>query len=217
MPETIPSSSQLVDYWDSIASLKKFRHPLPQSVVDKYFPDGARVLDIGCGYGRLVENLLAQGFSVAGTDTSTAMLKEARKNAPKAELQECRSDLPWDDKTYDVVLLVTLLTSVPFDLEQRQIMSEVRRVLKPGGYVFVSDLPLQWSAQYLERYRDGQKRYGQYGVFDLAGGGTVRHHEQGYFMQLMNGFKCLEMETHEVETMNGNQAQAVRFVGQLPA
>lgn len=216
MPQNIPSSSQLVDYWDSIASLKKFRHPLPQPVIDQYFPAGAKVLDIGCGYGRLVEDLLSQGFSVAGTDTSRAMLEQAKKNAPAADFQECRSDLPWKDDTYDVVLLVTLLTSVPFDLEQRQIMSEVKRVLKPGGYIFVSDLPLQWSARYLARYREGQKRYGQYGVFDLADGGTVRHHEQGYFMQLMNGFTCLKMETHDVETMNGNQAQAVRFVGQLP-
>ena len=93
-------------------------------------------------------------------------------------------------------------------------MGELKRVLKPGGYLFVSDLPLQWSHDYLARYHQGSKRYGQYGVFDLADGGVVRHHELGYFMQLMSGFKTLEMETHDVITMNGNPAQAVRYLGQ---
>ncbi|WP_038016224.1 hypothetical protein [Synechococcus sp. PCC 7335] len=35
----------------------------------------------------------------------------------------------------------------------------------------------------------------------------------GYFSQLMRGFDCLELETHEVVTMNGNPAQAIRYVG----
>jgi len=212
----IPSSSQLVAYWDSIASIKQFRHPLPPQTVEKYFPKGGRVLDVGCGYGRQLKQLSDLGFHVAGTDTSSAMLEKAKETAPDAEFQQCRSDLPWEDNTFEVVLLVTLLTSVPFDLEQRKIVSEVARVLKPGGYVFVSDLPLQWSDKYLERYQAGAKRYGQYGVFDLDDGGTVRHHDMSYFMQLMSSFSCLELATHEVETMNGNLAKAVRFVAQLP-
>ena len=215
MTNNIPSSSQLVAYWDSIASIKKFRHPLPKETVEKYFPKDGKVLDVGCGYGRQLKELSDAGFSVAGTDTSSAMLAQAKETAPAADLQQCRSDLPWADDTFDVVLLVTLLTSVPFDLEQRKIVSEVKRVLKPSGYVFVSDLPLQWSDRYLLRYQEGAKRYGQYGVFDLDDGGTVRHHEMSYFMQLMSDFECLELTTHEVETMNGNQAGAVRFVGQL--
>ena len=214
MSNSIPSSSQLVAYWDSIASIKKFRHPLPKAIVEQYFTKSGKVLDVGCGYGRQLKELSELGFSVAGTDTSSAMLEKAKENAPDAELQQCRSNLPWEDNTFDVVLLVTLLTSVPFDLEQRKIVSEVKRVIKPGGHVFVSDLPLQWSKKYLDRYQEGAKRYGQYGVFDLDDGGTVRHHEMGYFIQLMADFTCLEMNTHEVETMNGNEALAVRYVGQ---
>ncbi|MBE9064421.1 class I SAM-dependent methyltransferase [cf. Phormidesmis sp. LEGE 11477] len=213
MTKTIPSSSELIKYWDESATSKEFSHPIPQAVIERHFPKGARVLDMGCGYGRLARYLSDLGFVVAATDTSPAMLEQAKKNAPECEFQNCRSELGWDDNTFDVAIIVTLLTSVPFDLEQRQIMSELKRVLKPGGCLFVSDLPLQWSASYLDRYKDGYKRYGQYGVFDLADGGTVRHHDLGYFTQLMGGFDCLELETHEVITMNGNSAQAVRYVG----
>lgn len=214
MTETIPSSSQLIKYWDESATSKEFRHPIPEAVIERYFPKNAKVLDMGCGYGRLARYLSDLGFDVSATDTSSAMLEQAKRNAPKCEFRNCRSELVWDDNTFDVAIIVTLLTSVPFDLEQRQIMSELRRVLKPGGCLFVSDLPLQWSTSYLDRYKAGYKRYGQYGVFDLADGGTVRHHDLGYFTQLMNGFDCLELETHEVVTMNGNSAQAIRYIGQ---
>ena len=217
MPENIPSSSQLIEYWDNSAASKEFRHPLPDAIIEKYFPAGGKVLDMGCGYGRLAAHLASLGFSVAGTDTSTAMLEQAKQNAPGCEFRNCRNELTWEDNTFDVVLLVTLLTSVPLDLEQRKIMSEIRRVLKPGGCIFISDLPLQWSSAYLDRYAKGLRRYGQYGVFDLADGGTVRHHDLGYFSQLVAEFTCLEMETYEVVTMNGNQARAVRYVGQLPS
>ena len=76
-------------------------------------------------------------------------------------------------------------------------------------------MPLQWATRYLERYRAGADRYGQYGVFDLPGGGVVRHHELSYFTQLTSGFTPLEMETHDITTMNGNSAQAIRYVGRL--
>ncbi|MGC1307151.1 MAG: class I SAM-dependent methyltransferase [Phormidesmis sp.] len=215
MTDNIPSSSDLIDYWDSSVSSKEFRHPLPKTIIDQYFAGGAKILDMGCGYGRLATQLADLGFAVAGTDTSPAMLEQARKNAPDCEFKPYQNVLPWADDTFEVVLLVTLLTSVPSDLEQRQIMSEVKRVLKPEGCIFVSDMPLQWSSRYVERYADGLKRYGQFGVFDMSDGGTVRHHELSYFMQLMAGFTCHKLENYSVETMNGNQAQAMRFVGRL--
>ncbi len=216
MAENIPSSSRLIQYWDANATSKEFKHPIPQPLIDRYFPSGAKVLDVGCGQGRLAGHLAQMGFVVFGTDTSTAMLEQARQNVQGCEFRECCSiRLTYDDGTFDVAIAVTLLTSIPFDLEQRQIMNEIRRVLKPGGCLFISDLPLQWSARYLGRYEAGQKRYGQYGVFDLDDGGVVRHHELGYFMQLVGDFTTLAMETHEVVTMNGNNAQAVRYIGRL--
>jgi SAM-dependent methyltransferase len=215
MAENIPSSSQLIEYWDSTASTKEFLHPLPKNIIEQYFPAGGAVLDFGCGYGRLAASLLELGFQVSGTDTSPAMLEKARRDVPGCEFRYCQNELSWADGSFDVVLLVALLTSVPLDLEQRQIMGEIRRVLKPGGCIFISDMPLQWSARYLERYEKGLKRYGQYGVFDIADGGILRHHDLGYFTQLMEGFVCLELETHLVTTMEKNQAEAFRYVGRL--
>lgn len=215
MPENIPNSSQLVAYWDAVASSKPFRHPIPKSYIERHFAPPAAVLDVGCGRGRIVAELTRLGFHAAGTDTSLAMLSHARRDVPDCEFRQCMDVLPWEDDTFHVALLVAVLTSVPSDREQQQLVREVKRILKPNGHVFVSDMPRQWSARYLARYDAGLQRYGQYGVFDLADGGTVRHHNLDYFMRLMSGFRCLELETHEVETMNGNRAQAFRYLGRL--
>lgn len=216
MSDAIPGSLQLTDYWNNSATSKVFGHPIPDAVIEAYFPANAKVLDIGCGQGRLSRILADIGFQVSGADTSTAMLAEARNNAPNCEFrQSCEGRLAYGDNAFEVAIAVTLFTSVPSASEQCQLISEIKRILKPGGILFVSDLPLQWTDRYLARYQAGQERYGQYGVFDLENGGVVRHHEQAYFMQLVSDFTPLKMETHEVVTMNGNQAQAFRFVGQL--
>lgn len=217
MVDNIPASSALVNYWDGAVSNKEFGHPLPQSVVEEYFPPGGTVLDAGCGYGRLSMKLADLGFVVSGADISPVMLKQAQKNVPSGDFRCYQNELTWKENTFDVAILVTLLTSVPLASDQRQIVNEIKRVLKPGGYLFVSDMPLQWSSRYTGRYAEGLEKYGEYGVFDLSDGGTVRHHDRGYFMQLMSGFICLGLESHSVTTMNNNQAQAFRYIGQLTA
>ncbi|MEL7144139.1 MAG: class I SAM-dependent methyltransferase [Cyanobacteria bacterium J06643_4] len=216
MTEAIPRASQLVQFWDNSATSREFRHPVPQAVINGYFPPKAKILDIGCGQGRLTKKLSDMGFAVSGTDTSTGMLAQAQKSAPECDFCRCQNNqLPWENDVFDVAIAITLFTSVPSDKEQRQIISELKRVLKHDGLLFISDMPLQWTHRYLERYQRGAKRYGQYGVFDLADGGVVRHHDLGYFMQLLDGFTPLVLETHPIVTMNGNSAQAIRYVGKL--
>jgi SAM-dependent methyltransferase len=48
-------------------------------------PDGARILDVCCGTGRLAALLAARGYLVTGVDASQEMIRHARENAPSAE------------------------------------------------------------------------------------------------------------------------------------
>jgi len=211
----VPSTAQLTDFWNHAATQKTFGHPLPEHIVKTYFPPSGSVLDVGCGYGRLTRQLSDAGFGVAGADASPAMLDAAQQAVPDGEFRHCTTTLPWDTQMFDAVILVTLLTSVPAESDQRQLISEVLRVLKPGGHVFVSDMPLQWAGRYQARYAEGLKRYGEYGVFDLPNGGTVRHHALDYFLDIMSDFERVLLEPYGVTTMNGNSAQAFRYVGRV--
>jgi SAM-dependent methyltransferase len=91
-----------------------------------------RVLDVGCGTGALHEEL-QQGLSlqVHGLDLDPLMLAEAARNYPRSifSLGDAHA-LPYADSSFDIVLCHYLLLWVADPL---QVLSEMRRVTRPGG------------------------------------------------------------------------------------
>lgn len=96
-------------------------------------PQGT-VLDLGCGSGR--DALLITGHEYIGLDLSEPMLIEAQKLAPTATFI-CGDlySLPFPDASFDGIWAAASLLHVP---ESRigEALTEVRRVLKPGGIFF---------------------------------------------------------------------------------
>jgi SAM-dependent methyltransferase len=91
----------------------------------------AAALDLGCGDGRLTGALRAD--RVVAADVSAVALERARERlGPAAELLELEPDapLPLGDGEFDLVLLADALEHVR---DVQLLLSEVRRVLKPGG------------------------------------------------------------------------------------
>jgi len=103
------------------------------------FEPGAPVLDIGCGPGHSL-NMLACEFDLrpTGIDPSFAMLAKANKLAPMATLFEgVATNLPCEGASFDGVLCECVL-SLTTSMEQS--LSEMHRVLKPGGRLLLSDI-----------------------------------------------------------------------------
>jgi SAM-dependent methyltransferase len=212
-----PASSQ-VSYWNRIASKKRFSHPLRLDWLTRYSDKHARILDYGCGYGRTLAELLRAGFTnLVGVDFSERMLARARVEVPGPGL--IRNDgrnLAFRDDCFEVVLLFAVLTCIPNDDEQRRLVSEVGRVLQPGGLIYVSDLLVNNDARNLERYEQYAESHGCYGVFELPEGVVVRHHEQKWIEEITSGFEKLELEPFIVTTMNGNASSAFQYLGRKP-
>ena len=101
-------------------------------------PDGSRVLDCPCGQGRHAHLLAEAGFDVDGVDYSEHLLARARARGTGRRLRYRQSDmrrLPsrWTGR-FDAVL--NLFTSFGFFLDardDRRVITELARVLKPGG------------------------------------------------------------------------------------
>jgi len=99
---------------------------------------GDRVLDLPCGHGRHANRLAARGYDVAGLDASEAFLELAREDArdrgvdPEYVHGDMRN-LPWDDDEFDAAYNV--FTSFGFfdDADNREVLAELARVVKPGG------------------------------------------------------------------------------------
>lgn len=176
-------------------------------------------MDCGCGYGRLLGELANSGhWNVVGTDFSAGMLKRCAAIHPGQTFQLVQTDgrtLPFRDSCFDAVLLFTLLTCIPRDSEQRELLAEVNRVLRPRGLIYISDLLLNSDARNIERYEQFAGEFGTYGIFMLREGVVVRHHSEEWFRSVTEGFTQVQYEKFIVTTMNGNQSAAFQFLGRL--
>jgi len=103
-----------------------------QKMISFAQPQG-RILDNGCGTGHFAEFL--KGFDVIGLDISTGMLKYAKKRYKKVVHGDAQN-LPFPNEYFETVLARSLLhhLSGPY-----QGVSEIYRVLVPGGRVIFSD------------------------------------------------------------------------------
>ncbi|CAN7281092.1 class I SAM-dependent DNA methyltransferase [Knoellia sp. LjRoot47] len=97
-----------------------------------------RVLDAGCGTGRMSRYLADRGCRVEGVDLSPGMVEQARRAHPDLEFDVARlTELPHPESTFDgVVLWYSTIHTAPED--QPEIWAETTRVLRPGGHLLVA-------------------------------------------------------------------------------
>ena len=106
----------------------------------------ARILDLGCGTGRHLIPLAEQGFNIYGFDQSVYGLQLARawlsEKGFQAELcvQDFLDPLPCADASFDAILSTQVIHHAIL-AKVKNAVSEIYRVLKPGGVIFIS-MPL---------------------------------------------------------------------------
>jgi SAM-dependent methyltransferase len=206
-------------YWDSTGAAKTFGHPLEPSWLEGV-DRGAHILDYGCGYGRLAGVLLGKGFkNVEGVDVAPRLVARARQQHPAARFTvlDRPPRLRHADGSVHVVLLFAVLTCVPRDTAQRELVAELRRVLRPGGLLYLSDLCLQDDQRNRLRYRQFAEVYGTYGVFETGDGAVCRHHTLGWLRGLLADFDPVATREIPVETMNGRPAVATQMLVSKPS
>ena len=98
---------------------------------------GDRVLDLGCGEGDFTAALAAAGTDALGADVSERALEHARARHPdlRFELVPPHGPFPWPDGAFDVVWASEVVEHV---LDTARWLSEVRRVLTPGGRLLLT-------------------------------------------------------------------------------
>ncbi len=96
---------------------------------------GEHILDLGCGDGQLTQRITATGAIVTAIDASTEMVASARARGIAADEGGAES-LPYPDGVFDAVFSNAVLHWVR---GQDEMMTQVRRVLRPGGR-FVAEM-----------------------------------------------------------------------------
>ncbi len=125
--------------WDLYAPIYKRAMKADQKIYDFMYeriPEtvkGKEVLEIATGPGLLAKHIASAAKSILATDYSDGMIAEAKKGEYLANLRFEVADamaLPYEDNSFDVVLIANALHIVP---DPEKVLSEIDRVLRPGG------------------------------------------------------------------------------------
>ena len=119
------------------------------------FDERRRVLDVGCGGGRNLHYLMAQGYHCSGIDRDARAIEQIRRQAQALWRGACQprgasalgntvdrfvvgeaDALPWDDSSFDVVICSALLHFADDAAHFGRMVTEMWRVLGPHGLFF---------------------------------------------------------------------------------
>lgn len=174
--------------------------------------ENLKILEIGCGNGELWKRNLHRvptSCEITLTDLSEGMIEEARMDIPNFEFRVMDAgDMMFSDNTFDVVIADHLMYLVA---DRDKVLSEIYRVLKPGGRVFVTTLGANHMRELKELVHEfdtswylSKKDYHE--VFGLENGQA----------QLEKYFDCLQMTIYP-DSLKVDEAQVlVNYVMSSP-
>lgn len=119
--------AEFLDQWDPGFYAKYIRHLRPSR-------KGGRALDIGCGTGRVVEELNRRGAEAHGVDVSEPNIRRAEKRSASCILYD-GTRLPFPDDHFETVGSMNVLEHVD---APEEFIREMVRVTKPGGRIVLS-------------------------------------------------------------------------------
>lgn len=110
----------------------------------KYVKQGDRILDLGCGNGRLWNFLRDQQIDYTGLDISEKLIDQAKQryqssiDNPKFLVGDILK-LPLANQEFDLVFCIATLHHIPSQQLRQQVLGEINRVLKPGGLLIMTN------------------------------------------------------------------------------
>ena len=178
--------------------------------------NGDSILEIGCGHG-IRSQMMAINHDqskVTGLDISELLLDEARKSNSLPNLYFKPGsiyELPFEDETFDFVYLRLVFMHLN---EPQKALSEIQRVLKPGGICLIEDAdrncmhfhpkPAEFN-KFWQEIQEGQR--------NMGGDPNVGSKLESYFMN--SGFKGVHAQLQSIH--GANQEVKDLFVQLMPA
>lgn len=138
-------------WWAGINDFKKFAKP------------GDKILDIGCGNGRMAEVFKDLDIEYLGIDNSAELIKIAQQrfaNNKKIKFQIADiTDLQLGENKFDLVLVIAVLHHLPTRKLRLQALREIYKTMKPGGFLIMYNWNL-WQLGYFKKYWPKLLNYG---------------------------------------------------------
>lgn len=102
--------------------------------------EGHKILDLGCGFGRLYNILQKKQVDYVGVDQSAGQLALAREMFPQAQFVEAEmTKLSFEDQYFDVIYCLRAFHHLPTVESRMMALGEMKRVLKKDGTVVMTN------------------------------------------------------------------------------
>ncbi len=106
-----------------------------RSIIERRRPDGGRLLDIGCGYGRFLSGFVGRPWTLTGTEISETAIAHVGETVPDATVHHgLIEDVDFADASFDAITLIAVLEHVK---DPKATIARVSRWLAPGGVLLV--------------------------------------------------------------------------------
>ncbi|MDX8431268.1 MAG: class I SAM-dependent methyltransferase [Candidatus Algichlamydia australiensis] len=204
-------------YWNEVGSQKDFEDPLYLEKIKPYIHHHSKIVEYGCGYGRLLQFLKSEGYTnLYGFDFAPKMIERGKSAHPDLNLTCIKESgkVPLEDEACDLVILSTILCCTVAKEEQTKIVKEMQRILKPGGVLYLSDFMITDHPRYTDKYKKGFEDFQERGIYTTSEGIAVRHHTTQWIMKLLENFSIQWFEQFDFKTMNQNFARTCHCVAQ---
>jgi len=124
---------------EDFSRTRKKMWPEIKFLIDDYVRTEEKILDLGCGNGRLFEFLKDKNVDYFGVDFSEKLIEIAKKRFPAAKFQVADAlNLPFLENTFDKVYSIAVLHHIPSQNFRLKFLKEAKRVLKPNGFLILT-------------------------------------------------------------------------------
>ncbi len=150
MKNTIVTNTE---YWKTVPADRIIgRNAFPDAELFAHIAPDATILDLGCGTGEMAEFLSGHGYAVTGIDINAEAIEQNKARATRVQYvtSDVTERLPFADGTFDAIVISFVLVNVLPLTERERLVSEITRIVKPGGIVWVNEGLV--SDDYAKRY-----------------------------------------------------------------
>ena len=179
--------------------------PFDANNFKKYCPTNSFIIDVGCGYGRVCKTLEDNGYKkIIGVDSSNILLQRAIQQLPNTKLFLADAlELPLKDLTFDHAISFGLINCLIKKKQVNKLITEMNRIIKPGGYWFINGYARNDSPYFEKKYEGGYKIYKTRRVFKSNNNITFRHYSIAEIINMVDPFfDLIHYERKELLSMH---------------
>ncbi|HPI67021.1 MAG TPA: class I SAM-dependent methyltransferase [bacterium] len=134
---------------EDFSNTRNYSWPEIDLLIEKHLRPGMKILDLGCGNGRLLKSLKKiEDFSYLGLDNCSALIEKAQENIKTLKHENIKTKFVCQDilnlsqftnNEFEVIFMMASFHHIPSRELREKLLSDIKRILKPGGFLIMTN------------------------------------------------------------------------------